>query len=265
MRISGRIAVVATAVACAGSPAAAAARGPGDDAHYFQFTVASSGSYTADYGDERLQPGQTTSFGVDGFETGSWTWKMRGVGRSVGNGALKSAAVEFKGSASHEADIISYTIQMGNLGEDHLCGAPGSPPQSTYTRAPGTPLDSPPAWLHFKYTEVEFRDGGMSIDVPGIYGLVSYCFHGMPPIALYDGIEPGDADIPRGAFNPRSDRSFDRTWSDSVNEAHGDTPSKHTESASSELQVTARAISGEKARKKRDEYRKSPVGGVVSG
>jgi hypothetical protein len=59
-------------------------------------TAKASGEYTADYGDERLEPGVTTSFGVDGYETGSWSWKIRAAGRSVGNGPLKSAAAEFK-------------------------------------------------------------------------------------------------------------------------------------------------------------------------
>jgi len=108
--------------------AAGAAGGPGQDTHYFLMTATSSGEYTADYGDERLEPGQNTSFGVDGYETGSWSWRIRAVGRSVGNGPLRSAAAEFRGIAYHSAEIISYTIQMGELDEDKLCDGEDAPP-----------------------------------------------------------------------------------------------------------------------------------------
>lgn len=72
------------ALASLAAPASAQAT---DDKH-FQVTLISSGNYSADYFDDRLTPGLTTSIGVDGEESRSWRWEMRALGRSPERGRL---------------------------------------------------------------------------------------------------------------------------------------------------------------------------------
>lgn len=252
------LAVALTAAGITSPSAAEAASGPGPDAHYFLMKATASGEYTADYGDERLEPGQTTASGVDGAESGSWSWKIRAVGRSLGNGPLRSAAAEFKGSATHSAEIISYGIQMGELGETQLCDGEDAPPSETFSYHEGFRGERPrPRWISSPSTAIQYRSGGFAVGYPGYYGLVKYCFHGLPPgLTLYSFVLPTETPVPRGAFEPRSDRSFSGSWSDSVNELDdSDGSAVHSETGSSELEITVKSVSERKATKKRDKYR----------
>ncbi len=252
--------VVLGALVVAGE-AYGAGNGPGQDAHFFLMTAEASGEYTADYGDERLEPGLTTSFGVDGYETGSWSWQIRAVGRAIGNGPLKSAAAEFKGSSSHDVDIISYLVLMSVLSEDHLCVDSAvrrelisySLPFGASGPFPGTS----PQWISSPDTSIQFRQGGFEVGYPSNYNLVQHCYHGLPPaLQLYSLILPSETPVPNGTFNPRSDRHFKGSWQDSVSvtEAVGG-PSEHLDTGSTELEITVKSVSERKAKKKRDKYR----------
>lgn len=263
-KIRGALLIAATTVLAASISAAGAVRaqpGPGQDPHYFLITVESSGEYKADYGNERLEPGQSTSFGVDGTESGSWSWKIRSVGRSVGNGPLLSSAAEFKGQASHDAQIISYTIQMGELGEDYPCANSGAWRREiiSYHMPPGAsgpPAGARPRWISSPDTSVEYQRGGFAVSYPSRYGLVQHCYHGLPPsLQLYSLILPSETPVSNGAFNPRSDRSFSGSWSDSVNGIEPGGAQDHVDTGSVELEISVKSVSERKARKKRDKYR----------
>jgi hypothetical protein len=70
-RLSTRLAGTACAafLVLIASAVSGTAATPGGDVHYFEATVVSSGSATADYGEDRKLPGQTTAAGVDGKES----------------------------------------------------------------------------------------------------------------------------------------------------------------------------------------------------
>lgn len=259
---------VALTFAASIAPASAAGAGnaPGQDAHYFLMKVKATGEYTADFGNERLVPGQTTASGVDGVETGSWRWRIRAVGRSVGDGPLRSAAAEFKGYATHSAEIISYGIQMGQLGETQLCDGENAPPSYSVTSF-GKELAGvgAPHWISSPDIAIRYGSGGFAVGYPSQYNLVDYCFHGLPPgLSLYSFILPTETPVPRGEFEPRSDRSFSDSWSDSVNELDdADGSAVHSETGSSELEITVKSVSERKAKKKRDKYRElNPQDGI---
>jgi hypothetical protein len=230
-------------------------------------TVSSSGSYTADYGDERLEPGQNTSFGTDGAENGEWQWKIQAVGRSIGNGPVYSAAARMKAYAEHSSDIVSYTIQMGNLHEDRICD---DLPRYSYVSQPFPDFGdaAPPPlvrWVGSPDIKVQYRPGsdGFAIGWPSEYDVTSaHCLHSLPAsLDLFHLILPSDAPVPRGAFNPSSDRSYDETWTDSISipqPQHGE----HSETGSSELSISVRSVSERKATRKRDKFRSTPDGDV---
>jgi hypothetical protein len=260
---------LAAAGAAAGSiataNAAGAPRGPGQDAHYFLLTATSRGEYKVDYGRD-LQPGLTTAAGVDGTTTGSWSWQIRAVGRSVGNGPLRSAAAEFKGSATFTSNLFSYTVQMGEQDIDPLCE--GKAPGRIFTRqSPSRSGSTRPQWISRRRssTSIDYRSGGFEITYPYALSPTAYhCFHGVPEgLTLHTTTDPADTPVPRGAFNPRSDRSFSKSWSNPLvnrsREEHGD----HSESGSIRLSVTVKSVSEAKARRMGDSYRKrDPKPGV---
>lgn len=259
-RIRGGVSLAAAlTMAVSVAPASTAgAPGPGQDAHYFRMKAKASGEYSADFANDRLMPGQTTASGVDGVETGSWSWSIRAVGRSVGDGPLRSAAAEFRGIGKHSAEIISYGIQMGQLSETQLCEGVNEPPSHSVTSWEREPSGVGPAnWIYSPNTAIRYGSGGFAVGYPPHFSLVGYCFHGIPPgLSLHSFIVPTDTPVPRGGFEPRSDRSFSASWSDSVNDIdYADGSAVHTETGSSELKITVKAISKRKATKKRDKYR----------
>lgn len=237
----------------------------GQDARYFLTTATASGQWKADYGEERLRPGQTTASGVDGSESGSWRWTMRAVGRAVGDGPIQSAAAEFKGVARHSADIVFYSIQAGHLDEDRQCEGDDVPPRRITTSSDRRrPARVRGDFVTDPESAVSFRRTGFEVEYPFRYDLLYPCFHGPPravgnedeTISFVGPVSPEEANVARGAFNPRFDRSFSNTWRDSVELTHGSSNDEHAESASSTFTIAVEAVSERKARRLRDKYRK---------
>lgn len=250
------------AIIAAISPGSAlGAQGRGEDTHYFLMSATSSGKYAVDYGNDRNQPGLTTAAGVDGTETGSWSLKIRAVGRSVGGDPLRTAAAQVKGSISRTAELYSYTVQMGELDEDPLCEGEDAVPPVKYSHPRKPKPGSGPEWIPSRETQISFGGRGFALDYPtGLSPQLDYCFHAFPigndgePM-LHTHINQDELPVPRGAFNPRSDRSFSGSWSDDPVDRPRDQHGDHSEKASTSLQIRVRAVSEKKATKKRDKYR----------
>jgi hypothetical protein len=265
------LATALTLAASIGPAAAGAADGPGQDGHYFLMTASSSGNYKADYGNDRFEPGQNTAFGVDGTETGKWSWHIRAVGRSVGNGPIRSAAAQFRGKATHAANLISWTIQKAGTerGESKLCQGEDAAPRKTLSRSErfGRGDIGPGQWISGAGSSIQYRSGGFAVSYPLSRDLVEHCYHGLPlGLQLYSSIRPSQTPVPRGDFNPRSDRSYSNSWGDSVNEVEGaGGPQEHKDTASVEFTIDIKSVSESKAKRKRAKYSQKRPGDALYG
>ena len=92
------------------------------------------------------------------------------------------------------------------------------------------------------------------------------CIHGTEgdaALKFVEGAGYDDAPVPRGAFNPRSDRSFERTYRSgpfSLDRSHyGDPNAAHTFNAQSRLEVKVEAISERRFDKLVRKYQNIPV------
>jgi hypothetical protein len=251
-------ALIATLAVGLTAPAAGA---PVQTLRFFKIKAVSTGSYVADYGRERLDPGQTTAAGVDGKESARWRWEVQTTARSVNGGPLHSGfeIARFKANLNH--NIISYGIQMGQLGEDQLCErrrfntkSDVHPPGRPNPRGDWIPRGAPVAVTH----------GGVSVDSSFD---IPTCFHGYSGHGLkfVEGSGERQAPILRGAFNPVSDRAYSRTYTDTarVGRSHsGDPNAAHTFEGQSQLTVEIKRIPERRARRINRRYGNYPRGGL---
>ena len=220
------------------------------DVHYFKAQITGTGSATADYGRDGKDPNLTTAAGVDGKETIGWRWEVRAVAKSVGNGPLLATAEVARQRAVLEASVVSYSVQMGVYHDDSLCPQK----QGTWTFLSYTPPGRPPR----KSSKGDFRRHPLSIAIRGFglavalpwyedYASLDHCFHDISGHGLKftAGARGNQAPVPRGAFNPRFDRSYSHTYRDSsfLGRSHGNDPnSAHTFKGESELKVQISSI-----------------------
>ncbi len=236
---------------------------PGGDVHYFEARVVSSGSATADYGEERKQPGQITASGVDGKESLEWRWEVRAVAQSTGAGPLVTRAKAARQRAELTASVVSYGIQNGVLGESSLCDQRMG--TTTFVSndgvAPTAKKSGSGELVHDAYFRLS--QGELDVYPPGGSSSRS-CIHSATEGGLdfVEGVSEDDAPVPRGAFNPRSDRSYERIYRSAVNldRAHyGDPNAAHTFAAQSQLEVGFAAISERRFNKLVRKYQNVPV------
>jgi hypothetical protein len=251
------------------SVAGGSAATPNDDVHYFEAFALGSGSAVADYGEDRKMPGQITASGVDGKESLHWRWEVRAVARSTGAGPLLTRASAGRMRAVLQVSIVSYGIQMGVLGEEQLCDFNGT---STFLSTDGeNPIakkSGPGELVH----SVGFRLSGGELIVTAPAGSGHGCIHGTEgdgELNFVEGSGYDDARVPRGAFNPRSDSSFERTYRSgpiSLDRSHyGDPNAVHTFNAESRLEVKFEAISERRFNKLVRKYQHIPVHGRGEG
>lgn len=251
---------LASMVFAVGSAAAA----PGGDEHYFAASVVGTGSTTADFGEERKLPASgAAGSGVDGKESLSWRWEVRAVAKSVGAGPLITRAAVRRARAVLKASVVSWGRQMFVVTATPLCADRQG--TSTFVSNDGRGRTARKSgngeYVPARYFGVS--GGGLGVDAPRFAAPTS-CFHYSPhDLAFVDGTSSDEARVPRGAFNPRFDRSYRKTFTDSASEgpAHGGDPnSAHTFVGNSKVKLQIKAISARHFRKLVKKYQHVPVG-----
>ncbi len=243
----------------------------GGDVHYFKARVVGTGSAAADYGEDRKQPGLTTAAGVDGQESTQWRWEVRAAAKSVGSGPLVTRATAGRERAVLQASTISYSIQMGVLSEDPLCNADlqgVSPGTTTFVTNDGRGRKASKFGRGEYIQGSDLRISGGQLTASSPSNQFSHtCLHGAPyghGLHFFDSTS-NDARVRRGAFNPRSDRSYSHTYSPppvNLDRSHsGDPNGAHTFQAQSQLVLQIKAISEHKFDKLVHKYQHAPVGG----
>jgi hypothetical protein len=201
---------------------------PGTAEPHWRVHVTASGIYAVDYGAE--------TDAVDGQAGGSWEWEMKAVASGFG--------------VDTDMAILRMSVQ-----ESSSIVLPG-----------GTPYCRPPAtgevdWVRDSRVGLYFsaRSRGFQVDHP-FGGLLEGCHAGAHGMTLYDGAAPANTRIPRGAFRPRRDRTFEDTWTQQIvlDRSHDPGQDTHTFSASGTITVEVRRISSRAARALRLRLRSIP-------
>ena len=191
---------------------------PGTAEPHWRVHVTASGSYAVDYGAE--------SDAVDGQAGGSWEWELKAVASGFG--------------VDTDSAIFRMSVQ-----ESSSIAVPGGAP---YCRPPEG--DEVP-WVRDPLVGLYFssRARGFQVDHP--YGeLLAGCHVGAHGMTLYDGATPADTRIPRGAFRPRRDGSFERSWTQQIalDRSHDPGQDTHAFTASGTIAIEVRRISARAAR-----------------
>jgi hypothetical protein len=190
--------------------------------------VTATGTYAVDYGAE--------SDLVDGRADGSWGWEMKAVASGFGVDTDETA---FRMSTGETSSIVLP-------GDEPYCRPPAS-------RTVGWVRD-PDVGLYF-----DARRRGFQVDHP-FGGLLGGCHVGAHGMTLYDGAGPANTRIPRGAFRPRRDRSFENTWTQTIalDGSHDPGQDAHTFTAGGTINIEVRRISSRAARALRLRLRSTP-------
>jgi hypothetical protein len=188
--------------------------------------VSASGTYAVDYGAEHDL--------VDGRADGSWGWQMKALASGFG---VDTDVAAFRMSTGETSSIVLP-------GGEPYCRPPAS-------RTVGWARD-PRVGLYF-----DARRRGFQVDHP--FGdLLTGCHVGAHGMTLYDGAAPADTRIPRGAFRPRRDRSFERTWTQviALDRSHDPGQDTHTFTANGTITIEIKRLSSRVARKLRVSLRR---------
>jgi hypothetical protein len=273
MAYRSRVLVAATSVMFLASVIFAlgsAAAEPGGDAHYFTARVVGTGSTMADFGEERKQPySRAADSGVDGKESLSWRWEVQAVAKSVGAGPLITRAHVERARAVLAVSVVSWGIQNFVLTETPVCADRQG--ATTVVSNDGRGWAARKAGFgEYVHGQGDFRvaNGGLGVRGPRLVTPMA-CFHGSPhDLGLVWGTGSDEARVPRGAFNPRSDRSYRKTYtdSDSKDRSHGGDPnSAHTFTGNSKVELQIDAISARRFNRLVKKYQHVPVGLPGSG
>jgi hypothetical protein len=190
--------------------------------------VEAAGTYAVDYGAE----GDL----VDGQAGGSWEWEMNALASGFG---VDTDLAAFRMSANETSSVVL---------------------------ADGEPFCRPPAsaevgWVRDKRVGLYFdpRRRGFRVDHP-FGGLLTGCHAGAHGMTLYDGAGPASTRIPRGAFRPRRDRSFEDTWTQTIalDRTHDPGQDTHTFTATGTITVEVRRIGSRTARRLALRLRSTP-------
>ena len=186
-----------------------------------------SGSYMLDYGAEQDA--------IDGQADGIWAWDMRALASGL------------------DVDTEIAVFRM----EDEQGSSMVLPDGSPTCRPPAFSLIGP-----FRDSRVGLywarRRRGFQVDHP-FFKMLGGCHVGAHGMTLYDGASPAVTRVPRGAFNPRRARTFERTWTQLINLDRGHEPGPpHTFYASGGLTISLKRISDRAARALRLRLRSTP-------
>lgn len=256
------------AAVCASASAAQA--GSQAETKFFQVNVQSTGSWTSDYFDDRLEPGITTGAGVDGRESRNWRWQVWAVAKHAGGSAdpLRSTRAIIRARTGYAGNLVAWTILMSDLNTTPL-GCRDGTWRSWDKEGAGPPSRGDiirlrddltvDGELHVALTPLIRVECGYhkSEDLLFDLGEVNKC---LPQYSVV--IER----LPRGAFNPRFDRSFEKTFRcrpSNLPPDHGtvvDLNQLHSVSYSSEVTLSIEKISEGKYKRRHARYADYPRG-----
>ncbi len=238
-----RVAILITLASLAAATSAQAA----DDKH-FQITLTSSRNYSADYFDDRLAPGITTMAGVDGQESRSWRWELRGLGRSPGGGDVTLTRAVYRASTRYESDLVDFSILMSTLKETPL-GCPSDDIRRTWD---GKGAGPPPGG-----DLVRYRRSGVTLiqDRQFVFFFAPFAFGRSVTCGYHGTVEVRDFDsvarpVPARALALPPGRFLSRTFRRLVLEPPetADPNQLHTFAGRSTLTVKIRRISEDRWR-----------------
>jgi hypothetical protein len=186
-----------------------------------------SGSYTLDYGAEHDA--------IDGQADGRWAWDMRALASGL------------------EVDTEIAVFRMEDEEGSNMVLPDGSPTCRPPTFSAIGPFRDSRVGLYWAR-----RRRGFQVDHP-FFDMLGGCHVGAHGMTLYDGATPAATPVPRGAFNPRRSRSFERTWTQLIELDRGHEPGPpHTFSASGGLTISLKRISARAARALQLRLRSTP-------
>jgi hypothetical protein len=193
----------------AGSPAASEPQ--------WRVHVTAAGSYAVDYGAERDL--------VDGQGGGGWSWEMNALASGAG---VDTGVAAFRMSVEESSSIV----------------LPNGEP---FCRPPAT---AQVGWIRDERVGLYFdwRRRGFQVDHP-FGGLLQGCHAGAHGMTLYDGAGPAITRIPRRAFRPRRDRSFEDTWTQTIalDRTHDPGQDTHAFTATGTITIEIRRITSRAA------------------
>ena len=194
---------------------------------HWRVHASASGSYRLDYGDDHDA--------VDGQAEGVWAWDMKALASGLD---IDTEIAIFRMEDDEASDIVLWD---------------------------GSASCRPPAlgavgWLRDSRVGLYLtrRRRGFQVDHP-FFASLGGCHVGAHGMTLYDGASPAVTRVPRGAFDPRRDRLFQRTWTQQIAVDQGHEPGPpHTFSATGGLTISLKRISTRAARTLRFRLRSTP-------
>jgi hypothetical protein len=247
---SARIVLLAGVVAVLLIDTASAA---GGQQRFFSITATGSGQFTQDFGEDRHKP-DTRGFGTDGKTTVSWQWTIKSVGRLNGD-SVNVAAAEVRRRVNVQSSTIEYDNYTGSLREEPWCRDSSfgiATDDGSYLLQNEADRGS---WVRLPNARASSIDSSsFTTTLPSVPDTCA--FHEVPEgLDFYDY---ANVDIARGAFNPKFDASYSKSFQDSANELHDQCcpQTTHTFQGSSTLQVNAKKIPERRAERRQKSYRK---------
>lgn len=202
---------------------------PGTAAAEIHWSVraSASGSYLLFYGDE--------GDSIDGQADGVWAWQLKAVASGL----------------DIDTEVAAFRMQVEE--------------GSNVVLADGSPACRPPAtgsvgWVRDSRVGLYLARAkrGFQVDHP-FFDLLAGCHVGAHGMSLYDGALPAETRIPRGAFRPRLDDSFEHTWTQRIAlDTTHESVQPHTFLATGGLTISLRRISARAARALRLRLRSIP-------
>ena len=195
---------------------------------HWRVHVTGSGTYAVDYGaDHDL---------VDGQAGGRWEWEMKAAASGA---ALDTDVTAFRMSVEESSSVVLPD------------GGPFCRPSA------GAQVD----WVRDERVGLYFdwRRRGFQVDHP-FGALLKGCHAGAHGMTLYDGAGPASTRVPRAAFRPRRDRSFDDTWTQTIalDRSHDPGQDTHTFAATGTITIEVRRIGSGAARRLALRLRSTP-------
>ena len=188
------------------------------------------------------------------------------MAKSVGAGPLITRARVARGRTVLTVSVVSYSILMGVLKADPVCADLAG--RTTFLSNDGRGRTARKSGSGEYLDRGFFRvsSGGLDVDAPPFLAARS-CLHGSPDsshdLQFVWGTRSDQARVPRGAFNPRFDRTYRETYVDAASKdrSHGGDPnSAHTFVGNSKVELQIQAISARRFNRLVKKYQRVPVG-----
>jgi hypothetical protein len=233
----------------------------------FAVVFSGSGSYSVDFGDDRLEEVKkkpTSGGGVDGKASVAWSWTLRTVASQSGDKPVLHDRAILQASYRTSGGFLVYSFfRDGEMSERPIvCDYEGN--RRTFDGKQRAAFRGDwVKWnprLTYDIDSVSFSARIPSSLAPSIVG----CYH-----SIYEGMEDENAYVPSRisynelAFNRRVGKSYRGTAQKSINLPRGhqrivDIPQLHTVSGEVQSEILVTRIIEETWRKRTKQYRESP-------